>query len=52
MDGIMKAVAEIEKLLKKDLNAKQGLWYKEDENLKRRVDEYVKAIKKEEAKRK
>ncbi len=52
-DGIMKAVAEIEKMLQKDLNAKQTLWYKEDESYKRRIDDFVKALKKEkEAKKK
>ncbi len=45
-DGIMRAVTEIEKMLKDNIYARQSLWYKEDEQHKKEIEELVKVIKK------
>ena len=48
---IMKAVNEIEKMMKDAVFASKGLWYKEDEKFKDEVD-YINRKRKEEKKRK
>ncbi len=44
-DAIMKAVAEIEKMLRDDLRVRQAQWYKEDRNFKDDVDYAFKKLK-------
>ncbi len=39
IDIIMRAVTEIEKMLKEELVAKEGLWYKNDDEFKHKIDE-------------
>lgn len=42
-DIIMKAVTEIEKMLKQEIKIKDSLWYKEDKLLQKEVTQYLKA---------
>lgn len=41
LEHIMKAVAEIEKMLKGSIHLKDSLWYKEDKSLQ----QYIKSLK-------